>query len=80
MSDPHPLAGHHGADIRPQFLAGVVLRAEAFFEALLQRIQVHPIRMPRGVAHHCLVVGVGRGEAVALSIFDQLAGPVLDGL
>ena len=45
MSDADTLPGHHGADLGPQFLAGVLTRPKAVFESVLERVAVHAIRV-----------------------------------
>ena len=46
VAQPEPVPGHHRADLRPQFLAGVVRGGEALFDPLGQGRPVQPIRVP----------------------------------
>ena len=42
MADPDTFAGHHGAELGAEFLAGVGGAAEAGLDALLERLAVQP--------------------------------------
>ena len=45
MSDADPFPGHHGADLGPQFFAGVLRRSKARLHAFPERVAVHAIRV-----------------------------------
>ena len=83
---PHTdaLPRHHGADLGPQFFAGMLGRSKPFRQALFERVPVHAIRVAGRVATFVkrrLVVAVPRGELGRLRehhlVFgDPIVGPV----
>ena len=50
VSHPHLLSGHHGADLRPQFLAGILRAPKARRHAFFEGVAVHPVVMPGRMA------------------------------
>ena len=63
VSHAHLLSGHHGADLRPQFLAGILrapkARRQAFFEGVAVHAVVMAGRMTRLVQRRLVVAITG---------------------
>ena len=80
----HALPRHHGADLGPQFFAGVLGRSKPGRKALFERVPVHAIRVARRMAafmQRRLVVAVppeevGRLREHHLVFGDPIVGPV----
>ena len=84
MPHAHALPRHHGADLGPQFLAGVLRRSKAFIQPILERVAVHAVRVPGRVTafmQRRLVVAVARRELGRLRehhlvLGDPVIGPI----
>ena len=78
------VAGHHGGDLGPELLAGVLLGSEASLHAFLECGPVQPVLVGGGVAQlveRYLVVRFGAGKLVALGerhlvVFDVVESSV----
>ena len=68
---PHTdaLPRHHGGNLGPQFLAGVLRRSKPLLHPVFERVPVHAVRVPGRVAAFVkrrLVVAVPRAELLAI--------------